>query len=338
MSGLRLGLQAAVDFDAAGQVQVAVDLAFAVAHLEGECVVDPIAHFVFGEVAIGDGWGEGEGGGVELREGDVEVDGGGVAGPHFGELMALAKGVGTGEIDAQVVAEHEADVGVENGLAGARADAEDDFGGGFEEVERAAVGVGGLDADDLRAGVAVAVIDVGDAGDEFGGLRGGGGLGRRVFGAGEAEELRVFFDHVCQVLGNYEFSFSELADLAVVEPHGTVADGFDVANGVRDEEDRDAFGAEFVHLSHAALAEVDVTDGEGFVDEEDLGIDMDGHGEGEADGHAAGVGFDGLVDEVSDFGEGFNFGVAGVDLGGAEAEDGGVEIDVFATGEFGVEA
>ncbi len=105
-----------------------------------------------------------------------------------------------------------------------------------------------------------------------------------------------------------------------------------------DEEDRDAFGAEFVHLSHAALAEVDVADCERFVDQENLGIDVDGDGEGEPDGHAARIGFDGLVDEVADFGEGFDFRVAGVDFGGGEAEDGGVKIDVFATGEFGVEA
>ena len=133
-------------------------------------------------------------------------------------------------------------------------------------MEGAAVGIGGLDADDLRAGVAVAVIDVGNAGDEFGGLRGGGGLGRCVFGAREAEELGVLFDHVGEVFGDHEFGFAEFADVAVVEPHRAVADGFDVADGVRDEEDGHAFGAEFMHLSHAALAEIDVADGEGFVD------------------------------------------------------------------------
>jgi len=35
---------------------------------------------------------------------------------------------------------------------------------------------------------------------------------------------------------------------------------------VRDEENGDALGAEFVDLAHAALAEVDVADREGFVD------------------------------------------------------------------------
>lgn len=65
---------------------------------------------------------------------------------------------------------------------------------------------------------------------------------------------------------------------------------------------------------------------------------MDCDREGEADGHAAGIGFDWLIDEVANFGEGFDFGVAGVNFGGAETEDGGVEIDVFPTGELGVEA
>jgi len=65
---------------------------------------------------------------------------------------------------------------------------------------------------------------------------------------------------------------------------------------------------------------------------------MDGDSEGEADDHAAGVGFYGLEDEVADFGEFLYAAVDAVDLGGVEAKDGGVEIDVVAAGELGVEA
>ena len=177
MGVIRLFIQTTVYFDTAGEVEVAVDLALAVPHLEGEGVVDPVAHFVFGQVTVGDGRGEGEGGGVDFGGGEVESDGGGIAGPHFGELMAFAEGVGPGEVDAEVVAEHEADVGIEDGVFGAGGDAEDDLGAGFEEVEGAAVGIGDEDADDFGAAVAVAVVDVGDGSDEFGGLGGSGRLG-----------------------------------------------------------------------------------------------------------------------------------------------------------------
>ena len=54
--------------------------------------------------------------------------------------------------------------------------------------------------------------------------------------------------------------------------------------------------------------------------------------------YAAGVGFDGLVNERADFGEVFDLLEALVDLSGGEAEDGAVQVDVVASGEFGVEA
>ena len=80
-----------------------------------------------------------------------------------------------------------------------------------------------------------------------------------------------------------------------------------------------------MHLAHATLAEVEIADGQGLIHQQHLGIDVDGHGEGEADHHTAGVGFHRPVDEVADFGEGFDFPVAAVDLAGGKAEDGAVQ-------------
>ena len=65
---------------------------------------------------------------------------------------------------------------------------------------------------------------------------------------------------------------------------------------------------------------------------------MDGDGKGQPDYHAAGVGFHRLVDEIADFGEGFDIGITAVDLGGREAQDGGVEVDVIEAGELRSEA
>src|ERR1035437_3920761 len=64
-----LGADARVDFDPAGQVQVAVDLGFGAAHLQRDGVIDPIAHLVTHEGAVGNRRGEREGGRIELGSG-----------------------------------------------------------------------------------------------------------------------------------------------------------------------------------------------------------------------------------------------------------------------------
>src|SRR5208283_1027408 len=109
-------------------------------------------------------------------------------------------------------------------------------------------------------------------------------------------------------------------------------------NRVRNEQDGDAARAQFVDLAHAALAEIDVADGEGLVHQPDFGVHIDGHGEGQPHHHAARIGFYRLVDEVADLGEDLDILIALVDLPGGEAEDGAVEVDVVASGEFGVES
>ena len=58
-----------------------------------------------------------------------------------------------------------------------------------------------------------------------------------------------------------------------------------------------------VHLAHAALPEIDVADGQGFIHQQDLRVHVDRHGECQADHHAARIGLDRLIDEVADLGE-----------------------------------
>lgn len=65
---------------------------------------------------------------------------------------------------------------------------------------------------------------------------------------------------------------------------------------------------------------------------------MGGDGEGETHGHAAAVALDGGVEEFFDFGEGNDLVEFGFDLVFAHAEDGAIEEDVLAAGEFRVEA
>src|ERR1035441_10995501 len=62
------GANARIHFHAAGQVQVAIDLGFGAAHLQGDRVIDPIAHLVTHEGAIGNRRREREGCRIERSE------------------------------------------------------------------------------------------------------------------------------------------------------------------------------------------------------------------------------------------------------------------------------
>ena len=65
---------------------------------------------------------------------------------------------------------------------------------------------------------------------------------------------------------------------------------------------------------------------------------MDGGRERQPHVHAAGVFLHRARDELADFGEALDGGHGPVDFGAAQAHDFAVEVDVFAAGEFGVEA
>ena len=107
---------------------------------------------------------------------------------------------------------------------------------------------------------------------------------------------------------------AQFHDASMIEPHGAVADGFHVGDGVGDEEDGDAARAQLMHLAHAALAEIDIAHGQGFIHQQNFRIDIDGDGEGQAHHHAAGISFHRLIDELADFGEALDVLVALVDL------------------------
>ena len=61
--------------------------------------------------------------------------------------------------------------------------------------------------------------------------------------------------------------------------------------------------ADLAHALEALELEREVADGEDLVDEQHLGLDVDGHGEAEPHEHARRVELDRRVDEVLDLGE-----------------------------------
>ena len=92
------------------------------------------------------------------------------------------------------------------------------------------------------------------------------------------------------------------------------------------------------HLAEAAALELGVADGEHLVDDQDLGLEMRRHREGEAHAHARGVALDGGVEEARHAGEFHDLVEARGDLVLAQPEDRAVEIHVLASRELRVEA
>ena len=105
-----------------------------------------------------------------------------------------------------------------------------------------------------------------------------------------------------------------------------------------DEDDGAAAGGTVLHLAHALALEFGIAHREHFVHDEDLRFEVRGHGEAQANPHAAAVAFYRGIDVVLDTAEGDDLVQLGVHLGLTHAEDGAVEVDVVPAGELGMEA
>ena len=69
------------------------------------------------------------------------------------------------------------------------------------------------------------------------------------------------------------------------------------------EENRATLAGDVAHLAEALPLELHVTDGEDFVNDEDLGVQVGRHGEREAHFHSGGISFDRLLQERLHAGE-----------------------------------
>src|SRR5262245_33528475 len=85
---------------------------------------------------------------------------------------------------------------------------------------------------------------------------------------------------------------------------------------------------------NTSLLKKNVTDREGFVDDQDIRIHVYRDGECETNKHTAGVGLYWAIDEITYFGKLFNQRDPLASLGIREPEDGGVEVNILATREL----
>ena len=107
---------------------------------------------------------------------------------------------------------------------------------------------------------------------------------------------------------------------------------------VADEQNGHALA---LHLQDAVEAfglEVLVADGQNLIDDQDLGAHVDGDGEAQAHVHARRIMLDRHIDVIAQFGEVQDVVKKALGLLAAEAQHRGIEIDILAPGEVGVEA
>ncbi len=117
-----------------------------------------------------------------------------------------------------------------------------------------------------------------------------------------------------------------------------VAQFADLLRRMRDKDDRLALLLERADLVHALALERLIADGENFVNEEHLGVDVHGNRERETHVHAGRIELHLGVDELADPRELDDVVEGGIRLLARQAEDGGVQVDVFAAGQVFVEA
>jgi hypothetical protein len=127
-------------------------------------------------------------------------------------------------------------------------------------------------------------------------------------------------------------------DAAGAHQDGARAEGAHGRRVVRDEEDGRAALLYLLDAAQAAVLEDRVADGERLVDDEDVGLDVGGDGEGEADEHPRRVGLDRLVDERPDLGEALDLGEEPLGLAPREPHQRRVHVDVLDARALRVEA
>src|SRR6266700_8348321 len=113
-------------------------------------------------------------------------------------------------------------------------------------------------------------------------------LKEAAFGVGCANTgmaIRVAAGHGGFVGGDDFVSGAVLSDGGGVDPDDAVAEAADLIELMADQDDGAAGAGHVSHFAQALLLEIDVADGEDFIDEENLRLQVRGDGEGQADVH-----------------------------------------------------
>ena len=99
-----------------------------------------------------------------------------------------------------------------------------------------------------------------------------------------------------------------------------------------------AFFGHVAHLAQAFALKTHVANCQDFVNQQDFWFQVGRYAEGQSYVHPARIALDGRIEKTLHFGKGNDLVEPAVDLRLAHPEDGAIQIDVFATGKFLVEA
>ena len=124
----------------------------------------------------------------------------------------------------------------------------------------------------------------------------------------------------------------------VLQTNELVTEFVDLLRAMRNQDERHAFRTQCGDLGEALVLEWLVAYGKDLIGEQDIGLQMDRHGESQAHLHPGGIVFERRIDEVFEFGEFDDVLHPLFDIPIAESVEAGVEKDVFKSRQFGIEA
>src|SRR5258705_8160687 len=107
---------------------------------------------------------------------------------------------------------------------------------------------------------------------------------------------------------------------------------------MRNEQNRRTALLHLFDSAHATVLKDCVTYRKRLIDDQNVGVGVDGYSERESHVHAARISLYGLVNEVSEFRKALNFWQSGLSFGSRESHQGRIHINVLDPGELEVES
>jgi len=160
----------------------------------------------------------------------------------------------------------------------------------------------------------------------------GFGIWDLAFGIDDSGELLIFSaSNIHQICVDDSFRITVRLDNARIQPECLVAEPRHQIQRVRHKEDGAAAAAKFRKLVETLVRERLVAHRKHFVDEQDIGIDVDRHCKTEAHVHAGRVGLHRRVDKFVELRKPDDLVESIGDLATTEAQHQSIDVDVLAT-------
>src|SRR5262245_31168777 len=136
------------------------------------------------------------------------------------------------------------------------------------------------------------------------------------------------------VFADHRACLADGSDAPVVEPDHTLAETTNLPHLVADEDHRSPLAADFVHLAETAALELGITDGQDFVDQQNVWLKVCRDGKRQPHLHPARIVLHRSVNESIDLSEGHDLVETTDNLAALHAKDRAIDEDVLPSGEL----